>query len=154
LSFFGTDYIEAIPIHSQEIKLLDYLGKQRDKFPYDKSQKVHYSFQIQISLTKKSKGSSSVYLSNDPSAPKVYLSDEELEKKYALTFDKLVTICESRYKDFSRNTEFFNLKRKYEDDPKYCYKRYPGLNKSGTPRKHYSTAILEEFDKKYKKKKK
>jgi len=141
--------VEAIPVHSQEIKLLGYIGSQKEKYPYNKSEKVHYSFQIQISLTKKSKGTSSVYLSNDPSAPKVYLREEELEKKYPLTHSKLVNQCRKRYPGFIYNNNFHQTKYKYEDNPKYCYKRYPSLNKSGAPRKHYSTAILEEFDKKY-----
>lgn len=149
LSFFGSDQIEAVPTYSQEIKLLEYINSLKNKYPYDKSNKVHYSFEIQISLTKKSKGTSSVYLSNDPSAPKVYLSDEELAKKYPLSYDKLVDICRSRYSDFLQNNEFYETKGKYEDDLKYCYQRYPGLGKTGSPRKHYNSAILEEFDKKY-----
>ena len=103
LSFFGVDSVEAIPLHSQEIKLLEYIAKQREKYPYNKSQKVHYSFQIEISLTKKSKGTSGVFLTNDPSATKVYLSEEDLEKRYPFSFDKLVTECDSRYTDFIRN---------------------------------------------------
>jgi len=154
LSFLGVASVEAIPVHSQEIKLLNYIRNQKNKYPYNKSEKVHYSFQIQISFTKKSKGSSRVYLSNDPFAPKVYLSDEDLQKKYPLSHSELVELCKNRYSNFVYNNLFHQLKYRYEDNPKYCYKRYPGLiNKSGTPRKHYSPAILEEFDKKYTKNK-
>ena len=38
------------------------------------------------------------------------------------------------------------------EDIKFCYKRFPGFNQAGDPRKYYSSSILEEFDKVYKRK--
>jgi len=152
LSFLGSSAVETDLIFTDEIKLLKFINIQKKKYPYEKSDSHHYSFQIKISLTKKSKGNSSVYLSNDPSAPKVYLSDEELKKRYPLTFDEFVTLCEKRYSDFVRNQKFYDLKAKYESDLKYCYPRSLNLNGGGSIRKYYSTAILNEFDKVYEKK--
>lgn len=153
LSFFGSQSTEAIPVYSQEQKLLDYIDQQRSKHPYKKMDKYHYSFQIQISFTKKNKSGSGVYLSNDASAPKVQLSDEDLKERYPLRFTDLVDKCKARYENFVQNSKFFKSKEKLENDLKYCYLRYPGLDGSGTPVKHYSSAILEELDKAYKLKK-
>lgn len=153
LSFFGSQSTEAIPVYSQEKKLLDYIDQQRGKHPYKKSDKYHYAFQIQISFTKRNKSGSGVYLSNDTSAPRVQLSDEDLKAKYPLKFQELVEKCKNRYVNFTQNNDFFQTKAKLEDDLRYCYQRYPGLDRSGTPKKHYSSAILEELDKKYSRKK-
>lgn len=151
LSFFGGSSVESVPLFSDEKKLLEYIENLKQLYPYKKADPTHYAFQVEITLTKKSKGTSGLYLTNDPSATKVQLSDEDLQNKYPLSYYDLCDHCKKRYKDFKTDRKFFDLKKKYEDNLKYCYKRFPGLNNTGQPRKYYSSAILEVLDKNYEK---
>jgi len=152
LSFFGGRSIETIPLFDNEKKLLEYIKSKQEEFPYNKTDTTHYSFNVKVSLTKKSQGSSGLFLTNDPKATHIQLSDEELREKYPLTYHLLCQKCRSRYTNFKEDSSFHKLKSQYENDLIYCYKRYPSLNNSGTPRKFYSSAILEKFDKTYSKK--
>lgn len=152
LSFFGGNSVESIPIFRDEKKLLKYINSLKSKYPYNKDDPAHYAFQVEITLTKKSKGTSGLYLTNDPKAIKVQLSDDDLHNKYPLSFVQLCVQCRKRYKNFSTDRKFYDLKKRHEDDPKYCYKRFPGLSNTGQPRKYYSSALLEIFDKNYKQK--
>jgi hypothetical protein len=150
LSFFGGAEIESVPVLENEKKLLDYIESMKAKYPYYKDDRTHYSFQVQITLTKKSKGTSGLYLTNDPNATKVHLSDDQLADRYPFSYDNLWKRCEKRYKYFKRDQTFFDLKEKYENDPKYCYERYATLNNTGKPiKKYYSSSILEALDNHY-----
>lgn len=150
LSFIGGRDIESIPLVNNEKKLLEYIETMKQRHPYNENETTHYAFQVQITLTKKSKGSSGLFLTNDPNAPKVQLSEDQLAAKYPLTFEQLCLNCEKRYTNFRRDKTFHNTKKKFEGDPKFCYKRFATLNQTGKPiRKFYSSTLLEELDKVY-----
>ncbi len=152
LSFFISDSIETIPIYEDEKRLIKYIEDKKANFPYVKSNALHYAFQVEITLTKKSKGTTGLYLTNDPSATAVKISDEDLEKKYPFDYKSLTALCTKRYKNFSINQKYHNLRAKYANNAKYCYERYLSLDKKGTAKKYYSNTILEAFDKVYTKK--
>jgi len=152
ISFFKSSVIESAPIYKHENELLKYISDQQKKYPYKESEKLHYAIYIKISFTKKSNGTAGVFLTNDPSAPRVQLSNEELAERYPLEHKDLVDKCKDRYSNFSYNTQFHKIKSKYWNNLKYCYPIYPTLKNTGNPRRAYSSAMLNILDKYYTKK--
>ena len=96
-----------------------------------------------------------VTLSNNPNAPSVRISDENLRENYPYTYQDLINRCNNRYKDFNISEKFHKIKKGCWNNPKYCHIRRMNLwkNRDFDP-KFYSENIFEVFDKHYKKSKK
>ncbi len=152
LSFFVDGTYKSILSLKEEKKLVDYINKTKKLHPYNSGSKNNYALFINIEFGKNSKSSSGFHLTNDPNTTGVHLSTGELQAKYPLNFNQLVEKCKSRYSNFIQNMKFFDKKANYENDPRYCYKLYFNLTNSGSSKKYYSSAILEELDKFYTKK--
>jgi hypothetical protein len=131
LSFLGNIPIKTNLITSDEKQLIQFLDRRIKAFPYNNTQKTHYAFQINISLSKRSKSSAGLYLSNDPNAPKVFLSEDQLMDKYPMSYSQLTEACEKRYENFKIDRSFYNLKSNYENNPKFCYSRSLNLDGGG-----------------------
>lgn len=99
-----------------------------------------------------SKGGAAVRLTSDPTAPAVHLSDAEVLKRYPLTYSDLTKKLVHRYSDFKQDKRYHEIRRSFEAMPEYCLERKldPSNPKSGKKR-FYSGAVLEAFDKHYRK---
>ena len=91
-----------------------------------------------------------VRISADPQAPAARLEEKEIFEIFPLDYYNLVALLRDRYKNFSENYEFWNLKRIVEDEPEYCYWRFLNpKNKKGGVKKVYSKSIITFFDRHY-----
>ena len=82
----------------------------------------------------------------------INLSDDEIDKRYPLSFGDLVNILRGKYPDFKQDTNFHKLNEKLRSKKLNGYQRF--LNnkaKAGAYRWQYSSNILNDFDKYYKK---
>ncbi len=149
LSFFSSGSYTKVPSLNEEKLLLDFIEEEKRTHPFDKNSLNNYAVYIKVDFGSKSSKTTGIHLTNNPNTPGVHLSDEELSKKYPLSYAELIEKCSSRYSDFKLNQDFHNYRKQYLDNLKFCYPRYPNLKQTGDPRYHYSTGILEEFDKKY-----
>lgn len=91
-----------------------------------------------------------VRVTDDPSAPAVRLTEEQVREKYPWDHDALVRRCAERYAGFSADRKFHEQKKACWPDSRYSHLRLldPGNPKSSSKR-FYNPAILGEFDKHY-----
>lgn len=87
---------------------------------------------------------------DNPDAPVVRLHEQDWRDQYPYSFKRLTHTMRDRYIDFKENTEYHEIRRSLESDPKYCSTRLldPDSPRNGWKR-YYSPAVLEEFDKRY-----
>ncbi len=91
--------------------------------------------------------------SNDPNAPIVRLTDDEIKKAYPWDFKKLTKELKNRYSDFKHNQKYHRIRLQLVKQQKYSFRRY--LNPDNPRSSHqdfFAPKILEEFDKHYTKK--
>lgn len=106
---------------------------------------------VELRLVKsRSTDTTPVRVTDDPSAPAVRLSEEEVREKYPWDYKRLVEECRSRYNNFKVSKEYHELRRKYESDMGYCYvRRLDPRNPKSPSKKFYNPSIIQEFDKHY-----
>lgn len=93
-----------------------------------------------------------VRIVNDLDAPAVILREEDVLKNYPYDYRKLTQKLNERYTDFLENRRYHELRRPLESERRYCYKRLLNPdNERGGFKRFYSPAIIEEFDKYYRK---
>lgn len=80
----------------------------------------------------------------------INLSDDEIDKRYPLSFNELVKILRKRYSNFKQDKTFNELNKKFRVNVKNAYQRFlNNKEKTGTCRWQYSSNILNDFDKYY-----
>lgn len=65
----------------------------------------------------------SVALTNDPTAPKVYLTEANFKARYPWSYAKLLAKCRSLYLDFKQNAKFHQLHKSCVGNAKYSMTR-------------------------------
>jgi Protein of unknown function (DUF3644)/EC042_2821-lke REase len=92
----------------------------------------------------------SVQLSNDPNAPIVQFSEEEIHAKYPLTHTTLIAHCKSRYQNFKADKDFSESLKPLKTDLKYSYERKLNpLNPKTQKQRFYSEAVFSVLGRKY-----
>lgn len=141
--------------NTQTKNLLKYLSELEKKHPSDTRKEYNLTLKIETRFVKATTPSAfEVRYTNNPDAPEVRVSEELLNLNYPWDFADLIDKLNGRYKNFSRNSRFYKIKKELESNKKLCNIRYldPGNPKS-SKKKFYNTNILKEFDKYYKKNK-
>ncbi len=92
---------------------------------------------------------------DDPSAPVLTVREEDILKKYSMTYKALVSAMRRRYENFIVNKEFHKRRQVLEKDKKYVFERRlnPGSPTTSMQR-FYDPNILQEFGKHYSRRKK
>lgn len=93
-------------------------------------------------------------LTNDPKAPPVRLSDDDLKKNYPLTYENLLVKLRDRYSDFKQNNDFYKRLKVLELDPRLMYSRPldPFTPTKTTKKKLYAAGVVDRFEVHYTKK--
>lgn len=91
-----------------------------------------------------------VQVTNDPSAPKVQLTEEHLKDKYPLNYNALTKACSARYRDFVQNQKYHDLRKPLKSDKRYCHvKKLDPDNPKSVKQEWYSQAVFNVLDKHY-----
>ena len=153
LSFFR-DYhtASAISLSSHENKPIKFVENLQKKVDDDETKDFNLALEVSIQL-KRASGSSStptITISNDPKAPSVRLSEEDIREKYPWDYGILTTRLRKRYTDFKSTHQYHTIRKPLESQKKYCNTRLldPG-NPSSQKKRFYNPNILKEFDKHY-----
>lgn len=93
-----------------------------------------------------------VRITNDPNAPALRLSEEQIRARYPLDYRALTAECKSRYADFKVDQKYHQLRKGLESDTRYAYLRRLDPDKPKPVKPFFGRAILDEFDKHYKRK--
>lgn len=156
LTFFHQSEMESFSINprdKQQENLLDYISNTEKEY---KDVVGDHSVTLSIK-TKYEKspdvGAIAIRITNDPSAPVMSLSSEQLLERYKWDSEELWEKLKNRYRDIKKTKSYNTLKKQYEEDPKYCYKRpYNPKKPSSGVKCYFDPNVVQEFDKYYTKK--
>jgi hypothetical protein len=155
IGFLTTPSATAVAIGGNEAKLIDYLrnlaAAQNTNTTTTTTSGYHIALELNLSFKRSAADAVSTFaITNDPTAPHVYLTEEDIRLKYPWDYRELVSRCRARYTDFKENDEFHDLRRPLVEDAKFVRSRYldPGNPKSAKKPFH-SPNILIELDRHY-----
>lgn len=147
----------SVSLYSEQMnKLLEYLARLDTDTEEDVSHPGHHvALRLETRFVKtKDAAAITFQWTDDPDAPAITLTEEDVLKNYPWSYHVLTTKLRRRYTDFLANRKFYDLKRGLETEKKYSIVREldPGNPKSPVKR-FYNPNILQEFDKHYTKRK-
>ncbi len=92
-----------------------------------------------------------IRLSNNPAAPELQMKEEDVRKRWPLTYDEMVIRCRQRYEGFKTDAKFIALKKQMEaDGNKYAKRRFLDPQNPKPPGKtFYSPEVFNFLDKNY-----
>jgi hypothetical protein len=158
IGFLSSPGATAIAVGGEEGKLVTYLrnlmAAQNSATTTTSSTAYHIGLDLNISFKRSATDAVSTFaITNDPSAPHVYLTEEDIRQKYPWDSRELRRRLRARYSDFKENEDFHQIRRPLVANARYARDRYldPGNPKSGK-KTFLSPNILNEFDKHYTKK--
>ena len=90
---------------------------------------------------------------DDPSALKVNLTEEDIRQRYPWDYATLTERCKKRYEDFKENQKYHNIRMRLQADERFGRLRFldPGNTKSAK-KPFFNPNIMVELDKHYTKK--
>ena len=109
---------------------------------------------IELKFTRsKAKDALAAQITNDPNAPAVRLTDEQIREKYPWDYQKLTEECAKRYSDFKQDKTYHTIRKGLLGDLRFGAIRFldPGNPKSAK-KPFFNPNILNELDKHYTKK--
>jgi hypothetical protein len=154
LAFLNTaKQASAVLLNREERNLASYISKLEASISSEGDYAVTVNVDVRFSRSTAS-GALSVQLSNDPSATKIQLTEEQLKQKWPFTYETLTSACRERYSDFLSNSKYHRLRSPLKSDTKYCLvRRLDPDNPKSVKQERYSHAVFTALDKHYTKKK-
>lgn len=156
LSFYhGFEAITAASVGSQPDqvqRLIAYLDRLIGD-AQDASTK-HVALTIETKFVRAKDASAIAFRWTDsPEAPAVRLSEGDVLRNYPMTYRDLTELLRRRYADFRETEQYHRLRRKIEQEKKYCITRaLDPRNPKSSKQRFYNTNIVVEFDRHYTKK--
>ncbi len=141
---------DALVLSTEEKNFVNYvnhLDKDEDEGGSDYAVAVN----IEVRFTRsKAKDALAVRVTNDPAAPAIRLTDEQIREQYPWDYRTLSQKCRERYKDFKEDTKYHSRRKAVQADKRYGAIRFldPGNPKS-SKKPFFNPNILQEFDKHY-----
>lgn len=141
---------EALVLNPEEKNFLTFVESLEAK-ETDPAGRYSISVNIEIKFTRsKAKDALGVHVTNNPDAPEVRLTEEQVREKYPWDYDKLTAECRKRYTGFKSDQKYHDCRKKLAGDKRFSHVREldPGNPKSAK-KPFFNANILVEFDKSY-----
>lgn len=142
--------VEAVPLNKQEQKFLMFL---RSLKPSDEDPVARYSVAVNLEVRlvrSKAADAIPVKISDDPNAPAVRLTEEQIRERYPWDYGVLNKRCRERYADFKIDMKYHQIRKNLETDKRFAYIRRLDPDNPKSPKKaFYNPNILGELDKHY-----
>jgi hypothetical protein len=154
ISFYhGFESVEVAsrgPYPEQVHKLLGFLDKLEQNDTDDSSpQRVSIRLETRLVKSKDAAGVA-IRITNDPNAPAMVVSEEDVLKNYPLTYNQLTGMMRKRYSDFGTSRKYHALRLKLQVDQKFSIERaLDPRNPKSARQRFFNANILQEFDKVY-----
>ena len=147
------DSTEAVVLNPHEKNFLAFIDALEPK-PSDPSYRYSVTVNVEIRFAKsKAKDALAVQFTDDPNAPAVRLTEEQIRERYPWDYARLTEECRKRYNGFKVNCEYHARRKALLNDKRYCHVREldPG-NPKTAKKPFFNPSILQEFDKYYQRK--
>jgi hypothetical protein len=144
---------EAIVLNSEEKRFLSYI-ESLEPSEDDANSPYSVTVNIDIKFTRsKAKDALGVQLTDNPNAPEMRLTEEQIVERYPWDYDRLTKECQKRYIDFKIAKKYHEIRKPLLKDKRFGIIRFLDPNNSKSSKKPFFNAnILSEFDMHYKKK--
>jgi hypothetical protein len=144
---------EAIELNREEHRFLRYL-KDLENVADDPNARYSVVVNIEVRFVRsKSAGATPVRVTTDANAPAIRLTEEHIREQYPWDYDELTRRCRDRYSDFKIDRKYHQIRKQLESDKRFAHERRLDPDKPKPKKMFYSTAILDELDNRYNKKK-
>jgi hypothetical protein len=141
----------AISASPDEERLIRYLAGLVKESGDDPSTDFHVALEVNLSFKRSATDAAAVVaVTNDPSAPKLEMTEENIRKIYPWDYRQLTDRLKKRYIDFKENQKYHDIRRPLVKDPRFVKSRYldPG-NPNSAKKDFYNPNVVVEFDKHY-----
>lgn len=143
--------MKAVSLNKEEKNLASYIANLESAEVPGSDYAVSVNIEVKFSRSKAS-DALNFQLTNDPSAPKLHLSEEQIKDKYPLNYAALTEECRKRYANFVVNQKYHKVRAPLKSDKKYCLvRRLDPDNPRSAKQEWYSRAVFSEIDKHYSK---
>lgn len=131
----------------------NYIDLIKSKLTHSKDTNDDFDIAISIDVNfKKGNSFESIGVKYDEEGIIINLSEEDIRRKFPLTYKDVVDKCRSRYSNFSSNQSFHSVMSTIKSNVKLCNIRKLDLNNPRSMSKsYYNTNIWKELDKHYQK---
>ena len=145
--------MDGFLLNAEEKNFLSFLD-ELDKNQADPESPYSVTVNIELKFTRsKAKDALTAQLTNDPNAPAVRLTDEQIRERYPWNYQKLTDECVKRYSDFKQDKAYHTIRKGLQTNVRFGAIRFldPGNPKSAK-KPFFNPNILNELDKHYAKK--
>lgn len=141
----GSD-MNLIELNKEEANLVRYISLL--DAANDPNSDYSVSVNVEFNFSKsKTKDALDVQITNDPNAPKVQLSDEQLKSKFPLKYETLTSRCQERYLDFKVNKNYHDIRIGLHGNPKYSItRRLEPDNLKSSKKEWFSESVFTVLD--------
>ena len=142
--------MDGFLLNAEEKNFLSFL-EASDKPQADPDSPYSVTVNIELKFTRsKAKDALAAQITNDPNAPAVRLTDEQIREKYPWDYQKLTEECAKRYSDFKQDKTYHAVRKGLMSDSRLGTIRFldPGNSKS-QKKPFFNPNILNELDKHY-----
>ena len=141
---------QALVLNEEERNFLTFL-ESLEQANVDADSPYSVSVNIDIRFTRsKAKDALGVQVTNDPAAPAVRFTEEQIRERYPWDYERLTEECRKRYSDFKQSKKYHELRKSLANDIRFGTLRFldPGNSKSSR-KPFFSQNILNELDQVY-----
>lgn len=151
LSFMSLPHqTEAIVLNTEEKRFLAFVESLEPRND-DAGSPYSVTVNIDIKFTKsKTKEALGVRVTDNPSAPEVRLTEEQIRDRYPWDYGRLTEECRKRYADFKAVQKYHDVRKRLSKDKRFGDIRFldPGNPKS-SKKPFFDPNILQELDRHY-----
>ena len=144
---------EAVVLNHEEKRFLAFV-ESLEPTNDDAASPYSVTVNIDIKFTRsKAKDALGVQVTNNPNAPEVRLTEEQIRDRYPWDYDDLTAECQKRYAGFKVAKKYHNIRKALLLDKRFGDIHYldPGNTKS-SKKPFFNPNILQELDKHFTKK--
>jgi len=143
--------VAGVSPSADEARLLDYLDSLISGSDDERSMGYSVALEVDISMRRSSSdGSLAVVITDDPDAPRVRLTEEDIRRKYPWDYAELSKRLGERYVDFKMNAKYHSIRMPLRSDLRYVKTRLLDPGNPNSPKKDfYSPNIVAVFDRHY-----
>jgi len=143
-------HVDAIVLNKEEKRFLGYV---QNLGPTEEDPTSPYSFAVNVEVRfvrSAAKDALAVRITNDPNAPEIRLTEEQVLDRYPWDYQRLTEKCRERYTDFKADNKYHEIRKAFEPNPDLVHVRLLDPDNPRTSRKRFfSPRIISEFDKHY-----
>ena len=149
LAFVQASHLSGMTLNREEKNLATFLSQLEAANDPQSDYAVSVNIELKF-LKSKAEDAIRVQITNDPSAPKVQMTEEQVRDKYPLTYAALTAECSKRYTDFVQNQKYHDLRKPLKSDKRYCHvKKLDPDNPKTVKQEFFSRAVFNVLDAHY-----